>query len=202
MAEYQDKLLDHDADGILEYDNPMPGWLMAILWGAMVFSVLYIAFYALAFSPDSYEAQLRETTIGHRASLQAYFDENPLVPPSAEELLAGVNDPEVVELGRSRFVKNCASCHGALAQGLIGPNLTDEYWLHGGKVAQVFQVVVKGVAAKGMPPWGRAIAPEEIAALTSYIRSIQGSNPPDAKQAEGERFEAEPVPGATPEPTE
>ena len=196
MAEFQDKLLDHDADGIQEYDNPLPGWLNAILWGAIVFSVLYIAFYALTFAPDSYTAQLRADTIEHRAELQAYFDENPLVPPSAEELLAGVSDPEVIAVGRARYLKNCASCHGENAQGLIGPNLTDAYWLHGGRVTQVFYTLVKGVAAKGMPPWGRAIAPEEIAALTSYIRSIQGSNPPDAKSAEGELFEAEPVPGA------
>jgi cytochrome c oxidase cbb3-type subunit 3 len=194
MAEFHDKLTGHQVDGIEEYDNPLPGWLNAILWGSIVFAVLYLAFYALAFAPDSYDAQLRNDTIDHRAELQAYFDANPLVPPSSAELLAGATNPEVIELGRTRYAKTCASCHGELGQGLIGPNLTDDYWLHGGKVTQIFTTLVKGVPAKGMPPWGRSIPPEEIAALASYIRSINGSEPPNPKIAEGQGETAEPLP--------
>jgi len=194
MAQYEDKLIDHDIDGIKEYDNPLPGWLMAILWGALVFSVLYIGFYALAFAPASYDAELRTDTIADRADLQEYFDANPLVPPSTAELLAGANNPEVIELGRTRFAKTCASCHGEQAQGLIGPNLTDERWLHGGNVTQIFTTLVKGVPAKGMPPWGRAIPPEELAALVSFIRSQHDSKPPNPKPAEGQVVAVEPLP--------
>lgn len=195
MARFEDKII-HDVDGIEEYDNPMPGWLMSILWGALLFAVMYIMFYALAFGDGSAESLARSEALERRAAVQEYFDENPLVPPTAEELLAGAADAAVLETGKARWVKTCASCHGDDAQGLIGPNLCDEHWLHGGEVTKIFTTIAKGVPAKGMPPWGRAIAPEELAALVSYIRSLQGTTPGDAKKPEGERFEPEPIPGA------
>lgn len=194
MADYNDKVL-HELDGIKEYDNPMPGWLMAIWWGALLFSALYIAFYALSFGEGSMEAEFRGEAQQALASTQAYFDAHPIVPPKAADLLAAAAKPDVVAKGEARFTKTCAPCHGAQAQGLIGPNLTDDRWIHGGQVEQVFQSIVKGWPAKGMPPWGRAIPPEEIAALTSYIRSIQGSNPPNPKPAEGDPVAPEPIPG-------
>jgi len=193
MAQFEDKVL-HDVDGIEEYDNPMPGWLMAILWGAIIVSILYMAFYALAFGEDSMTSEYRAETVASMEAIQAYFDANPLVPPSAGEMLAGARDPDVLALGQDRYARTCASCHGAEGQGLIGPNLADRYWLHGGQVTQIFQTLVKGVPAKGMPPWGRAIAPEELSALVSYIRSIQGTTPPEAREAEGEPVAPEPLP--------
>lgn len=194
MAEYEDKVL-HDVDGIKEYDNPLPGWLMAIWWGAIAFSVLYLAFYALRFGERSMDSEYRAETEKALASVQAHFDANPLVAPTAVELLAGAADPVVLDRGAERFARSCASCHGENAQGLIGPNLTDDRWIHGGSVEQVFQSIVKGWPAKGMPPWGRAIPPEEISALVSYVRSLQGSAPANAKPAEGDPFPPEPVPG-------
>ena len=196
MADYEDKLLDHDADGIREYNNPMPGWLMGILWGAIIFSVLYLGYYALSYGTGSTTAEYREETIQRRAAVQEYFAKNPLQPPAAEELLGGAKNDEVIAKGKERFVKTCASCHGENAQGLIGPNLTDDRWLHGGKVLDVFSTIAKGVPAKGMPPWGRALPPEDLAALVSYIRSVQGSNPPEPKPPEGDAIEPEPLPGS------
>jgi cytochrome c oxidase cbb3-type subunit 3 len=101
----------------------------------------------------------------------------------------------VLQAGGGRFQRSCTPCHGEKAQGLIGPNLTDDRWIHGGKVEQVFQTVAKGWPAKGMPPWGRALKPEELAALVSYIRSIQGSNPPNPRAPEGDPVVPEPIPG-------
>jgi len=194
MAEYEDKVL-HELDGIREYDNPLPGWLMAIWWGAILFSALYLAFYALSFGERSMESEYRAETDAALAAVQAHFDANPLVPPTAANLLAGAKDPAVLDLGAVRFGKSCAPCHGAQAQGLIGPNLTDDRWIHGGGVEQVFQSIAKGWPAKGMPPWGRAVPPEELSALVSYVRSLQGSNPPNARPAEGDPFAPEPIPG-------
>jgi cytochrome c oxidase cbb3-type subunit 3 len=194
MAEYEDKVL-HDIDGIKEYDNPLPGWLMAIWWGAIAFSVLSLAFYALRFGERSMDSEYRAETEKALASVQAHFDANPLVPPTSAELLGGAADPVALDRGAGRFAKSCASCHGEKAQGLIGPNLTDDRWIHGGSVEQVFQSIVKGWPAKGMPPWGRAIPPEEISALVSYVRSLQGSAPANAKPAEGDPFPPEPIPG-------
>ena len=194
MAEFEDKVL-HELDGIKEYDNPMPGWLMAIWWGSLIFSAAYLIFYALSFGEGTMEAEYRGATQQAVSAVDAYFEANPLVPPSPAELLAGAANPAVLEVGRSRFTRTCASCHGEQAQGLIGPNLTDDRWIHGGTVEQIFQSVAKGWPAKGMPPWGRAVKPEELSALVSYVRSIQGSNPPNARAPEGERVVPEPIPG-------
>ena len=194
MAEFEDKVL-HELDGIKEYDNPMPGWLMAIWWGSLIFSAAYLIFYALSFGEGTMEAEYRGATQQAVADVDAYFAANPLVPPSPADLLAGAANPAVLEVGRSRFTRTCASCHGEQAQGLIGPNLTDDRWIHGGTVEQIFQSVAKGWPAKGMPPWGRAVKPEELSALVSYVRSIQGSNPPNARAPEGDRVVPEPIPG-------
>jgi cytochrome c oxidase cbb3-type subunit 3 len=195
MATYQDKVLDHDVDGIREYDNPLPGWLMSILWGTIIFSAAYIAFYALAFAPASMRGEYRQEAIAERTKLQAYFAAHPLVPPSTEDLLAGAVNPDVLGVGQARFTKTCSPCHGPDAQGLIGPNLTDDRWIHGGQVTQIFNTIAKGVPAKGMPPWGRAIAPEELAALVSFVRSVQGTTPANPKPPEGDPVVAEPLPG-------
>jgi len=193
MADYEDKVL-HEMDGIREYDNPMPAWLMAIWWGALIFSAVYIAFYALSFGEGSMEAEYRGEAQQAITAVDAYFAEHPLVPPSPSELLSGARDPAVLETGRARFARPCASCHGEQAQGLIGPNLTDDRWIHGGTVEQIFQSVAKGWPAKGMPPWGRALKPEELSALVSYVRSLQGSGPPNARPPEGDPVVAEPIP--------
>jgi cytochrome c oxidase cbb3-type subunit 3 len=194
MADYEDKVL-HELDGIKEYDNPMPGWLLAIWWGSLLFSAGYLIFHALSFGEGSLEARYRAQTQQALTSIQAHFDANPLVPPSPAQLLAGAKDPAVLDVGAARFSRTCASCHGELAQGLIGPNLTDDRWLHGGSVEQIFQTVAKGWPSKGMPPWGRTLKPEELAALVSYVRSIQGSTPPNPRPAEGDPVTPEPIPG-------
>ena len=195
MADYEDKVL-HELDGIKEYDNAMPGWLMAIWWGSLLFAAGYLIFYALSFGEGTIEADIRGETQTALVDLQAYFDAHPIVPPSPAHLLAGARDQNVLDTGAARFARTCAPCHGEQAQGLIGPNLTDDHWLHGGSVEQIFQTVVKGWPAKGMPPWGRAIKPEELAALVSYVRSLQGSHPSNARPAEGDIFSPEQIPGS------
>ncbi len=193
MPQFEDKVL-HELDGIREYDNPMPGWLMAIWWGSLIFAAAYLIFYALSFGEGSMEAEYRGETQKAVAAVQAHFDANPLVPPSTAALLAGAGDPAVLRAGAARFARSCAPCHGEKAQGLIGPNLTDDRWIHGGSVEQIFQTIAKGWPAKGMPPWGRALKPEEISALVSYVRSLQGSNPPNARPPEGDPFVPQPIP--------
>ncbi len=194
MAQFDDRVA-HEVDGIKEYDNPMPGWLMAIWWGSLIFSAGYLMFFALNFGEGTMDAEYRQQTQDAVTSVQAYFDANPLVPPKPADLLAGAVNDAVLDAGASRFARSCAACHGDQAQGLIGPNLTDDRWIHGGSVEQIFQTVAKGWPAKGMPPWGRALTPDELAAVVSYVRSLQGSNPPGPRAPEGDVFAAEALPG-------
>ena len=193
MKPYDDKVL-HELDGIREYDNPMPGWLMAIWWGSLFFAAAYLIFYALNFGEGTMEAEYRNETQHALAAVQAHFDAHPVVSPSPASLLAGAANPTVLDVGAARFARSCAACHGEHAQGLIGPNLTDDRWLHGGSVEQIFQTVAKGWPAKGMPPWGRAVRPDELAALVSYLRSLQGSAPANPRPAEGDVVLPEPIP--------
>lgn len=193
MKPFDDKVL-HELDGIKEYDNPMPGWLMAIWWGSLLFAAGYLMFYALNFGDGTMEAEYRGQTTAAVAEVQAYFNAHPIVPPSPAKLLAGAANAAVLDAGAARFARSCSPCHGEHAQGLIGPNLTDDRWIHGGSVEQVFQTVAKGWPSKGMPPWGRAMRPEELAAVVSYLRSLQGSNPANPKPAEGDAFVPEPIP--------
>ena len=193
MADYEDKVL-HELDGIKEHDNPMPGWLMAIWWGSLLFAAGYLMFYALRFGEGSMEAEYRAQTLDALTATQAYFDANPLVPPSPAQLLAGAKNTAVVGMGEARFARSCAPCHGDHAQGLIGPNLTDDRWIHGGTVEQIFQTVAKGWPSKGMPPWGRTLKPDELAALVSYVRSLQGSLPANPRPPEGDPASPEPLP--------
>lgn len=192
MARYEDEVV-HGVDGIEEYDNPAPAWLVAILWGSVVFAVLYIGWYALAFGDDSMTAGLRDELVVEKAKVQDYFAKNPIVPPTAEDLLAAAVDPESLGKGRERFLKTCAPCHGENGQGLIGPNLTDNFWIHGGKAVEIFTTVAKGVPAKGMPPWGRALKPEELRALVGFIRSLNGTNPANGRAPEGNEVAPEPI---------
>lgn len=192
QEKYSDELLDHDYDGIREYNNPAPGWLMALFYGSIIFAVGYVLYYGLNLGPSIETAYLQENQILEKQWAE-YYAKNPIVPPSTEELVAAAKDPSMLEAGQKQFAASCAACHGAQAQGLIGPNLTDRSWLYGGKMTDVYRTVVQGVAGKGMPPWGRALAPDKLKAVVAYVRTVQDTNPPGAKAPEGTAVEPEPL---------
>lgn len=188
-----DKLLPHESDGIQEYDNPNPGWWMWSLYGSIVFAIGYMFFYGMNFG-GTVEAEDAAATIEATAEVQAWLAKNPMVPPSKEELLAAAVDPAILSVGKEQFDKTCAACHGLEAQGLIGPNLTDTAWIHGGGVTDIWNTIVKGVPAKGMPTWRRSFKPEVLTALAAYVRSVQGTAPAGAKIPEGTESPMEPLP--------
>jgi cytochrome c oxidase cbb3-type subunit 3 len=114
-----------------------------------------------------------------------------------ENTLVALADPAALERGKEAFGKYCVSCHGAQGQGVVGPNLTDEFWIHGGGVKNVYAVIKNGVAAKGMISWQLVFTPKQIQEIASFVLSLQGTNPPNAKKAEGERY-VEPAAGTAP----
>ena len=177
----RDRLLDHEYDGIQEYDNPMPRWWVYIFWGTIAFSVVYaMNVGGIGVGPGRiarYEAEMAEFRARH-----------PQQGPAASEteLAALVHDASALAAGRATYEANCAACHGAAGGGLIGPNLTDDYWLHGGALPEILRSVADGVPAKGMPAWSKLLKPEQVSAVVAYVATMHGTNPPDAKPPQGE----------------
>ena len=179
----QDRLLDHNYDGIQEYDNPMPRWWVIIFWATIVFSILYwLNVPGIGRGPGriaAYEADMARARAAHAAQ--------PSGGPTAEQLAALVNDASIVADGKQVFAQNCAACHRADGGGLIGPNLADDAWIHGGTLLDVHKTIADGVLAKGMPAWGKVLRPEQVNAVTAYVATLRGTNPANPKPPEGTR---------------
>ena len=184
----EELLLDHDYDGIQELDNPLPMWWLATFYITIIFAILYFGYYQFGDGlslKEEYAKQSQENKIKLESSAKA-------AAPVLDEasLVALLQDANQVSNGKTVFQKNCASCHGAEGQGVIGPNLTDEYWIHGkGKISDILQTVSNGVLEKGMPAWGPVLKPEEVKQVSIYIKSLKGSNPAGAKAPQGDKVD-------------
>ncbi|WP_224364487.1 cbb3-type cytochrome c oxidase N-terminal domain-containing protein [Hyalangium versicolor] len=169
----------HVYDGIEEHDNVLPNWWLGILWTTLVFSFGYWFYYHVA---EMGPGQLGEYQQESAEAASKVADSKPL---SDETLLAMVKDDQATASGRQLFQQNCASCHGAEGQGLIGPNLTDNAWLHGGKPVEIHKTISEGAVAKGMPAWERTLGPTRVRTLTAYVLTLKGRNLP-GKPPQGE----------------
>lgn len=179
-----DVVLDHEYDGIKELDNPLPMWWLWTFFGTIIFAFIYWLHYDIAGAPTSDMYLQQQLT---QIAQQKKLDQSNQPQKSASDLNALVSDASVVASGNKLFQMNCANCHGQQGQGGIGPNLTDKYWLHGeGDIAGVLHVVQKGVLDKGMPAWEAIFKAEEMEALSAFVMSLKGSNPPNAKAPQGD----------------
>jgi len=180
----EDRLLDHNYDGITEYDNPLPRWWLWILWVSIIWSALYwlnvpgvgIGKGRIA----DYEADMAAATARFPAPA-------PTAGPTDEQILAQAADTAVLGRGKATFTAMCAACHGPDGGGVIGPNLTDDYWLHGRSPTAVHTTVANGVLAKGMPAWGKTLQPAELDAVVAYVISLHGTRPASPKPPEGDQ---------------
>lgn len=180
--EFDKEIEGHEYDGIKEYDNPLPRWWLIIFWGTIVFAAGYYAYYQLGSGPTL--QQELEVAMANMPKPVAPVAATPT--ESDEELTAAFASINLAD-GKAQYDGKCAACHGQELQGLIGPNLTDNYWLHGkGTPSDIVKVVRVGVADKGMPAWENMLKKEEIYAVTAYIISKKGSNPAGAKAPQGE----------------
>lgn len=187
-------LLDHDYDGIKELDNHLPPWWKWLFYTTIIWGVVYLVAYHVTHSfPLSHEeydhevAAAREKVKAYRASQpQEAIDENGLTYSA---------DPEIIKRGQAVFSINCTPCHAKDGGGGIGPNLTDNYWLHGGELKQIFHTVTNGVVDKGMIAWGNVLTPQQIRDVSYYVVSIRGSKPANPKAPQGELMA--PAPAAT-----
>jgi cytochrome c oxidase cbb3-type subunit 3 len=177
-------LLDHSYDGIQEFDNPLPRWWVWIFWATFVFSLFYYFDFTGRFAGPgrikAYEAEIAAAASRWPA---------PAGPVDAASLEALVGDGARIAAGAQIFTTNCVACHRADGGGLIGPNLTDDHWIHGGTIADVHRTITDGVLEKGMPPWGKILQPDQVTSVAVYVYSLIGSNPPQGKAPEGTKVE-------------
>ena len=187
MDGYKDEILDHNYDGIQEYDNPMPAWWSSIFVITIIWAGIYVAAIELGYIAR-YEEDLKEGTEEIVAMRRTYEDTQPKLIVDEQMLLAASQDVDQVSQGAEIFAGNCANCHGNQGQGMVGPNLTDDHWIHGVKMTQIHEILVNGVAEAGMPAWASILTPEEIVATTAYVASLHGTDPEGAKGPQGEEY--------------
>lgn len=184
MAEL-DELLKHNYDGIEEYDNDLPMWWIGLFIVTIVFAFTYTLYLHAGPGLDQHEQlaldmkQLEEL----RSKVESAKPKSQL---SDEMLLALLVDQKALANGAEVYKGKCLACHADKGQGLVGPNLTDDSWVHGGTPLEIHSTIVNGVVAKGMLAWKGVISDEEINNVTAYVMSLRGSNPAGAKAAEGE----------------
>ena len=180
--------LGHDYDGIRELDNHLPPWWKWLFYITIIFGVAYLGYYQFGSGPSQSEEYEMEMAVAAKeeAARQALtadeggFDESSLVAST---------DASVLEAGLKIYTRQCAVCHKADGGGSIGPNLTDNYWLHGSSINDIFIVVKNGVPDKGMIAWASMLSPKDMADVSSYILSLYGTNPEGAKEPQGDLVE-------------
>jgi len=177
--------IDHEYDGIKELDNPVPAWFNALFYSTITFGVVYLLVYhVFGWGPNQDQEYQREMALAERAKQEFLAQSANLIDESTIEIDA---TGTLAASGKAIYMTNCAVCHGNVGEGGIGPNLTDEYWLHGGDIKDVFAVVKYGVPEKGMVPWEQTLTPGQIAEVSNYIITLAGTNPPNPKEPQGEK---------------
>jgi cytochrome c oxidase cbb3-type subunit III len=183
--------LEHNYDGIRELDNHLPPWWKWLFYGTIAWSVVYLILFHLSsilpLSADEYQGEIaraeQEIRLYRSLQPQAQIDESSLQYNP---------DEKIISKGKSVFAdNNCGSCHRNDGGGnTIGPNLTDEYWLHGGDIQKVFSTIKNGIVEKGMPAWGKSLSPTQVRDVSFFILSLQGSKPVNAKAPQGDLFKS------------
>lgn len=177
-------LLDHDYDGIKELDNNLPPWWIYLFYACIGFAAIYLVRFEIL-GADDQEMELKKEMAQAKIEVAEYMKTAPDLMD--EKTVTLLTDAPSLAGGKTIFTTNCAACHRADAGGQIGPNLTDDQWILGGGIKNLFHTVTNGGRdGKGMIAWKGTLKPKEIQKVTSYIISLKGSNPKDPKAPEGE----------------
>lgn len=192
VAQEKDIDMGHSFDGIRELDNHLPPWWKWLFYATIAWSVVYLVLYhvteSMPLSESEYQQEIvlaEEQAAKLRASQPGeVIDENTLTYTA---------DAAIIEKGKAVFAaNNCGTCHRNDGGGnSIGPNITDQYWIHGGGIKNVFLTIKNGAVEKGMPAWGKAMSIQSVRDVTFYVMSLGGTNPADAKAPQGELYKAE-----------
>ncbi|MDP4763062.1 MAG: c-type cytochrome [Salibacteraceae bacterium] len=187
----EDVMTDHEYDGIRELDNNLPPWWLYGFYLSIVVAILYSGYYIVGSGPSSAQEYLAEMDEAETAKTAFMATQTYTVDENNVELLT---DAASLAAGAKIFKLNCTPCHaetGGSMPGGVGPNLTDEYWINGGAVTDIFRTIKYGVPAKGMVSWEAQLSPSKIQQVASYIKSLRGSNPANAKEPQGDLYEEE-----------
>jgi len=170
-------------EDIHELNHPAPMWWQLIFYASIIFGIGYIAYYEFLGGPT-----LKQELDQKMAQIETLRKANQPAGISDDDLNAFIKDASNVTKGKTIYAGKCASCHGNDGQGIIGPNLTDNFWIHGGKPAQVLKVVKEGVLDKGMPPWNGILSDNETLTVVAYLYSLKGTHPANPKAPQGEEL--------------
>jgi len=181
----KDKLKNRDYDGIKELNNPAPPWLMAVFYIAIVFAAFYMVIYHVTKAwPLQDQEYLNEV-----AKADEKLNANDTIASAKTEKMVFLTDAASIAEGKEIFTKyTCVTCHGDNAEGKVGPNMTDDYWIYGNTIEKMFEVITNGNISKGMMPFKDQLKKEQIIKVASYIISLKGTNPPNAKAPQGEKY--------------
>jgi cytochrome c oxidase cbb3-type subunit 3 len=170
----KDQLSDHEYDGIQEFDNPMPRWWVWIFWGSFYFAVCYFLWFNVYFKGTPVIEEYAQDLSAARAEMAKKAVGTKVTEEALEKL---EHNPAMMTDAQGIFKRRCVQCHNQNGQGLIGPNLTDDYWIHGqASLMDIYGVVNGGVPSKGMPEWGKQLSPIEVAEVAAYVGTLRGKH--------------------------
>lgn len=183
VEEEQEILLHGEYDGIKELDNALPPWWMWLFIGTLIFGYGYIFYYHTFGIGDLSAVEYEKEMAKAAEDVKAYLATQPTID---ENSVTAFTDIDHVNNGKAIYDKNCFSCHGTDGGGTVGPNLTDNQWIHGCSIQNVFKTIKDGVPQKGMIAWKDQLTPMEMQEVASYILTLKGTTPANPKAAEGE----------------
>jgi cytochrome c oxidase cbb3-type subunit 3 len=187
IAEESAIMTDHEYDGIRELDNSLPPWWKYGFYLTIVWAFGYMLYYHISSGPSSaqeYKSQMTQADndlAEYRKMAKNRVDESNV---------AVLKEGSDLKTGSSIFIQYCAVCHAADGGGIVGPNLTDNYWIHGNDIKNIFTTIKYGVQGKGMKSWQQELSPVMMAQVSSYITTLQGTSPASPKAPEGKLVEA------------
>lgn len=179
----EDILLDHNYDGIRELDNDLPPWWKYGFYITILFAFIYLMRYHVLKTGDLQIEEYNKEVKQAESKMEEYRKKSAtFVDETNAEML---RDDASISKGKEMFITSCSPCHGKLGQGTVGPNLTDDYWIHGGSIKDIFKTIKYGYPEKGMKAWETDFSPVQINQLASFVKSLAGTNPPEAKEKQG-----------------
>lgn len=179
----KDIMIKDSHDGIIELDNPTPPWFMYLFYSTILFGLIYLINYHVIQDGNIQETEYK-TDMAKAEKERANYLKKFAQTINENNVVLSTSNKDLLE-GSKIYNTNCVACHGNLGQGGVGPNLTDQFWIHGASINDLFKTITNGVPEKGMIAWNKTINPLQIQQVASYILSLQDTNPPGAKEPQG-----------------